>query len=250
MPLVSRARPATCWEQDTNVLQERGAQYIGGRALSAASSEPALSARLYAVLRERIIRGHYPQGGRLPEARIGEEFAVSRVPMRETLPLLERDGFVSTSPRRGAVVVEWTERAALDLLDVRSWFEPAAAARAAERVAAGADPASLDHAIAAAERAASSSDLYAVTIANVSFHDAVVETTANELLAKLSNTLSGRITWLLYLTGQLDLDWVLDDHRALRDAIVAGDVEAADGLARAHVERDRRLAADAVRATA
>jgi DNA-binding GntR family transcriptional regulator len=96
----------------------------------------SLSQQMYRTLREQIILGRYPQGSRLPEQRIAEEMDVSRVPLREAVPLLERDGFVRTFPRRGAVVFAWDTKAVDDLFDVRLCLESGAARYAARRVAA------------------------------------------------------------------------------------------------------------------
>ena len=94
---------------------------------STAESRLSLSRRIYSTVRERIILGQYPQGSRLPEQRIGEELDVSRVPLREAVPLLERDGFVHSYPRRGAVVARWDAKAIDDLFDARlslRWARP------------------------------------------------------------------------------------------------------------------------------
>ena len=88
-----------------------------------AESRLSLSRRIYSTVRERIILGQYPQGSRLPEQRIGEELDVSRVPLREAVPWLERDGFVHSYPRRGAVVTRWDGKAIDDLFDARLSFE-------------------------------------------------------------------------------------------------------------------------------
>ncbi len=59
------------------------------------------------VLREKIragiAEGRWGPGARLVERDLAEEFAVSRVPVREALRALESEGFVELLPRRGAV---------------------------------------------------------------------------------------------------------------------------------------------------
>src|ERR1700712_5674646 len=119
---------------------------INGGGIMKAMTEPAvpeerpesLSRQIYAVLREGIIRGRYPQGSRLAEQRLAREFQVSRVPMREAVPRLATDGFVHTVPRRGAVVSQWSIKAANDLFDLRLCIEVGAARYAARQVAGGA----------------------------------------------------------------------------------------------------------------
>ena len=105
-----------------------------GRTDAEQRSRLSLSQRIYATVRERIILGQYPQGSRVLEQRIGEELDVSRVPLREAVPLLERDGFVHSYPRRGAVVARWDTKAIDDLFDARLSLEVVAAGYAARQV--------------------------------------------------------------------------------------------------------------------
>src|SRR5690349_25113485 len=97
------------------------------------SRAESLSRQIYATLREGIIRGQYAQGSRLAEQRLAEELAVSRVPLREAVPLLEMDGFVRTLPRRGTVVSTWSLAAVDDLFDLRLCLEVGAATYAARQ---------------------------------------------------------------------------------------------------------------------
>ena len=200
---------------------------------------PSLSRTIYDTVRERIILGHYPQGSRLPEQRIGEELDVSRVPLREAVPLLERDGFVHTFPRRGAVVARWDGRAIDDLFDVRLCLEVGAARHAARQVLLGTSLEPLQAALDSAHHVVEERDAYAIAQASTAFHEAVVSTAANDLMMKMMRTISGRMTWLFYLTSGLPADDAYADHVALRDAIASGNERVAESVAYAHIERDR-----------
>lgn len=58
--------------------------------------------QLYAILKERILSGQYPDGERLPsELELGRDFSLSRATVRQTLSTLEADGFARRVPRRG-----------------------------------------------------------------------------------------------------------------------------------------------------
>lgn len=208
-------------------------------SLDPGESRLSLSQRIYSTVRERIILGQYPQGSRLPEQRIGEELDVSRVPLREAVPLLERDGFVVSYPRRGAVVTRWDAEAIDELFDVRLSLEVGAARYAARQVARGGSMAPLDHALAAADLAVDGGDAYAIAQGSTAFHEAVVATSANALMLRLMGTISGRITWLFYLTSGLPADEAFHDHVLLRDAIASGNERVAESVAYAHIERDR-----------
>ena len=211
------------------------------------TATPSLSRHIYSTVRERIILGQYPQGSRLPEQRIGEELSVSRVPMREAVPLLERDGFVHSRPRRGAVVAQWDAKTIDDLFDVRLSLEVGAARYAARQVSHGGPMDGLDHALDEAQRTVTGGDPYAIARTSTAFHEAVIETSCNELMVNLMRTISGRITWLFFLTSGLPADEAFHDHVLLRDAIASGNERVAESVAYAHIERDRQPTFDAMR---
>ncbi|PJI93536.1 GntR family transcriptional regulator [Luteimicrobium subarcticum] len=208
---------------------------------TAPATAPArsLSRQIYDTVRERIILGHYPEGSRLPEQRIGDELEVSRVPLREAVPLLERDGFVQTFPRRGAMVTTWDTKAIDDLFDVRLCLEVGAAGHAARQIALGGSMAPLDEALAASRRVVQERDAYAIAQASTAYHETIVKTAANDLMLKMMRTISGRMTWLFYRTSGLPVDDALDEHVSLRDAIASGNERVAEAVAYAHIERDR-----------
>ncbi|MBS1690633.1 MAG: GntR family transcriptional regulator [Actinobacteria bacterium] len=209
------------------------------QAVEAEDAKESLSQRIYSTVRERIILGQYPQGSRLPEARIGEELHVSRVPLREAVPHLERDGFVHSRPRRSSVVATWDAKAIDDLFDVRLSLEVGAARYAAREVGRGGSMAVLDSALAESQRVVEAGDAYAIARCSTAFHESVVSTSGNEVMVRLMSTISGRITWLFYLTSGLPADEAFHDHVLLRDAIASGNERVAESVAYAHIERDR-----------
>ncbi|TRW76970.1 GntR family transcriptional regulator [Mycolicibacterium sp. 018/SC-01/001] len=207
----------------------------------------SLTQRVYATVRERIILGQYPQGSRLPEQRIGEELHVSRVPLREAVPLLERDGFVHSYPRRSAVVNRWDTTVIDELFDARLSLEVAAARYAARQVARGGSMDQLNHAIDEAHRVVDDGDAYAIAQCSTAFHEAIVAASGNRLMIHLMATISGRITWLFYLSSGLPADEAFHDHVHLRDAIASGNERLAESVAYAHIERDREPTFEAMR---
>ena len=69
------------------------------------------------ALRERILRGDYPDGEPLRQDALADELGVSRIPVREALRQLEAEGLVTFSPHRGAVV------SSLSLAEIEELFE-------------------------------------------------------------------------------------------------------------------------------
>ncbi|MEV4603280.1 GntR family transcriptional regulator [Amycolatopsis sp. NPDC049253] len=199
----------------------------------------SLSSQIYDRLREGIIRGRYPQGSRLAEQRLAEELEVSRVPLREAVPLLEVDGFVRTLPRRGAVVTQWTVQSAHDLFDLRLCLEVGAARFAARQIAQGVSPQPLREALDLSREGVTTGDPYRIAGDSTRFHEVIVKLTGNALMASLMRSVSGRMMWLFYLTSELDVLDALSGHEELLDAIGSGNERLAESVAYMHIERDR-----------
>jgi len=204
-----------------------------------ATDLPSLPRQIHAQLREAIIRGQYPQGHKLAEVRIAEELNVSRVPLREAVPMLEMEGFVVTSPRRGAVVTTWTSQLIHDLFDLREVLEVGAAGLAARAVARGTSSAPIQQALDHSHAVVDAGDPYSIAEASTLFHQTIVETTRNALIQASMRSVSGRVQWLFYLTSELDVHDAFHDHAELASAIARGDERMAEALAFAHIERDR-----------
>src|SRR5215216_1426006 len=75
------------------------------------------------AIRERILRGRYPEGEPLRQDAIGAELGVSRIPVREALRQLEAEGLVTFNPHRGAVVSTLSLKQIRELFELRAEIE-------------------------------------------------------------------------------------------------------------------------------
>ncbi len=75
--------------------------------------------------------------------------------------------------------------------------------------------------------------------ANAAFHAQVMQLAANSVLAELSAQVDRRVRWLYTPVARTRgaLSWI--EHRAMIDAIEAGDEQRAQQLMRAHTEHTR-----------
>jgi DNA-binding GntR family transcriptional regulator len=74
-------------------------------------------------IRDRILTWHYPPGHHLGEIELSEEFAVSRVPVREALRALAEQGLVDKVPNLGCFVRQPDVQATHHLYDLRLAME-------------------------------------------------------------------------------------------------------------------------------
>ena len=75
------------------------------------------------ALRERILRGDFPDGDPLRQDALADELGVSRIPVREALRQLEAEGLVTFNPHRGAVVSTLSLEEIQELFELRADIE-------------------------------------------------------------------------------------------------------------------------------
>ncbi|MGU7816192.1 GntR family transcriptional regulator [Burkholderia sp. AW49-1] len=87
-----------------------------------------------ASLREMIINGELQAGERLVERDLAERFGISRIPMREAIQRLEREGLLDIFRNRGAVVRMLSASDVQEIYDMRALLEGDAIYRSVKRL--------------------------------------------------------------------------------------------------------------------
>lgn len=209
------------------------------------SEHLALRDQVLAELRRRIVNGDYPPGQRLTEDRLAADFGVSRNPVREALRIVQADGLVTMTPRRGAVVATPDASSVADLFAVRSSLETVAARMAAERATAQ-DVADLRALLDAAREATERDDLSRVAELNRDLHMRVIATSGNRWLSSISSSLYLHVHWVFRIGAAHRAPHSWQEHIRLVDAIEAGDPDEAEAAARAHVDAAAHAALESV----
>lgn len=83
----------------------------------------SLKDRVYQNIKFQIIIGTLKPGTRLPEEELSRAMNISRAPIREAFNRLEKEGFVTIIPRRGAAVSKVTAQIIEDLFEIRETLE-------------------------------------------------------------------------------------------------------------------------------
>lgn len=203
------------------------------------SSSQALDEQVYEWVRERIINGTLQPGERIRERVLAEELKVSRIPIREAFPRLESEGYIKSLRNRGAIVAPFTVTDIAELFSVRSSLEVLIARLAAEQCAKGANSDPLSSTLREAEYAVAANDQARIAASTFQFHEDLLALSDNRLLRDLMAPVHGRVRRLFYIITQRDNIAVHREHETLCAAVVAGEVELAGAIARAHVEHSR-----------
>ena len=87
-----------------------------------------------ASLRDMIINGELEAGERLVERDLADRFGISRIPMREAIQRLEREGLLDIFRNRGAVVRMLSASDVQEIYDLRALLEGDAIYRSVKRL--------------------------------------------------------------------------------------------------------------------
>ncbi|MCS7235518.1 MAG: GntR family transcriptional regulator [Armatimonadota bacterium] len=142
-----------------------------------------LDEQAYRSLRRAILRGELAPGQRLVQEDLAARLGTSRLPVRDALRRLERDGLVEADGRGTYHVVRWGAEDLAQLYEVRLLLEPAAASRAAARLSAQ-DLSELRELHTLLERAACAGDADALVEGNYQFHFRVYQASGNPRLVR------------------------------------------------------------------
>ena len=195
---------------------------------------PERSGAVHAGLRRAIIEQALLPGTKLPEDAIGESFGVSRTLVRSALTRLAAEGLVELRHNRGAVVASPSLSEARDVFDIRRNLEALVVQRLADRLTREQQDALRRH-VAREERAKGRGGAESIRLAG-EFHTLLAGLTGNELLARYVGETVSRSSLILALYGRPhSSDCAVAEHRALIDALVAGDAKKAGTLMDEHL---------------
>lgn len=223
------------------------------------SAEPIARRKTYELVTERLVamigKGTLQPGDPLPtERELTEGFQVGRSSVREALRMLESQGVIRAANGGAFLVAEAVnplnnslrmllaldERAGIhDLFELRRILECEAAALAAERRS---DEHLQEMDVAIAEMASSLEGADGgnrFVDADLRFHLAVAEATANRLVLHSMGAVRDVARWALATVYDIpnSPERAVGEHRAIRAAIADGDTDRAREEMRSHLSR-------------
>lgn len=192
--------------------------------------------RAHETLRAMILSGRLAPGQELRQDLLAAKLGVSRTPLREALNRLASEALVDFRPHRSAVVAEFSLHDLEEDYAARRAIEPAAARIAAERR----DPAALAELEAVVRSAGGVGDDLALQFeASRAFHRALVAAAGNRHLSRFVDELwGGRIAPYFYGRQAVAPDRRQRDreeHAEIARLVAAGDADAAERAADAHI---------------
>lgn len=167
-------------------------------ALSPIRRSTSLAKEVVERLRRAILNGELAGGTSLPEAQTASKLGVSRVPVREALVELERQGLVQFESNGRAIVRPFTDDDLTEILGMRATLQTMAARLAAEKLTED----DVERLEAILDRARETKDLTDFSGLDSAFHDEIVVIARHRRLSRIWND----------LRAQMDL-WLSKKHR-------------------------------------
>lgn len=204
------------------------------------SERANLSAEIFAVMKDRIIRWQYPPGHRFTEQELCEEFDVSRSPIREALRMLVENGLVDKVPHHGYHVKQPNQTEIEELYDVRLALETFIVERVATSGLPGGE---LERLRGEWERMLAGLPAMEANpaLADEHFHEALARATGNRTMLDLLRSINERLRFVRMtdITTPERLRATCQQHLDILAHIAAQDVPGARAAVRGNVQQGR-----------
>ena len=197
----------------------------------------SLSRRVQLEIERLITEGDLRPGERLNEVALARRLGVSRGPVREAARALEKSGLVTVIVNRGAFVRTLTLDEAMDIYELNAVIFGLAASQLAVSITA-ARVKELQALVAGMDRAGDAADRDAFFELNVRFHQCIMSFACNRQAEAVYGDFTKKL--LLFRRRSFDREGNMQqsnsEHRALLQALAAGE----SGLARERAEAHAR----------
>ncbi|MEM1273316.1 MAG: GntR family transcriptional regulator [Pseudomonadota bacterium] len=194
-------------------------------------------------LKDMIVSGELSARSDHLESELAERLGMSRTPVREATLVLQSMGLLEVRPRKGVRIRPVTVEDMNEVYEVLTELESLAAARAAGLGYGRDDLAVLSDTIDRMEYALGSEDRDAWAKADEDFHTELVRLGGNSRVAEIVSMFNDQVrrarNTTLYARPLPTTS--NEDHSALYNAILSGDVDRAHEIHKGHRVRARKL---------
>lgn len=193
--------------------------------------------QIFSALKSAILKTELPPGCLISESEIGQRFGASRTPVREAFTQLRTDGLIVTRPSRGNYVSRLSEARIREAQFIREGLELANVERLCETGLPDAVVNALTGILDVQGRCVACDDMLEFQMQDDRFHTTLARATgfarAETLLVREKAALDRLRGFSLSDTNHMTC--LLEEHRAILNAIRERDTGAALAAMRAHL---------------
>lgn len=205
------------------------------------SNDTSLRNKVFQYIQSQIINGAYSPGDVLLETKLADELGVSRTPIREAIWLLEVEGLVETTAKKGAIVLGISNKDVADICAMRQLLEGLAARWATNRLTEG-ELKELQKIIDLTDFYAQKQNTEEIAELDNKFHQLIYDASGSKMLNLTLSNLHKYIqpARLNSMNVENRLSQTMTEHQALMDAFCKKDADAAEKAMTYHVSMVHR----------
>jgi DNA-binding GntR family transcriptional regulator len=196
-----------------------------------------LSTRAYSAVKRLITDGELQPGDQMNVRVLGERLGLSATPLKAALAALDRDGLVTSQPRRGYHVTVLRDRDVAELFELREALEPYSGRLAVRRGVSPSAIAELRSLIEQQRKAARTGNRPTYNDLSQHFHRTLWRLGDNRRLNELMDGVVGQMSLVTTFTSRAPgrLNAAIDEHTQMVDLVEARNADGLAALLAAHV---------------
>jgi DNA-binding GntR family transcriptional regulator len=198
----------------------------------------SLKDRAYQNIKLQIIRGNLRPGTRLLEEELAKAMSISRAPIREAFNKLEKEGFVTILPRKGAAVSNVTTEIIEDIFEIRETLETLAVKKSLGKIFINELEKVGDNFKEFINKSENADNRIQYLVLDKKFHDLLSQNCGNKKLIELLANLQEQIHWLRNISlKRTTFSGSVREHLAIIEALKRNDEKLITKALLLHLER-------------
>jgi len=201
----------------------------------------SLKDRVYQNIKFQIIRGNLKPGTRLLEEELAKAMSISRAPIREAFNKLEKEGFVTTIPRKGTAVSNVTTEIIEDIFEIRETLETLAVKKSLGKIFIDELEKVGDNFKEFINKSENAENRIQYLVLDKEFHDLLSQNCGNKKLIELLANLQEQIHWLRNISlKRTTFSGTVREHLAIIEALKRNDEKLITKALLLHLERAKK----------
>ena len=201
----------------------------------------SLKDRVYQNIKFQIIMGTLKPGTRLPEEELSQAMNISRAPIREAFNRLEKEGFITIIPRKGAAVSKITAQAIEDIFEIRESLESLAVKKSIGKISIEKLEKVGDGFKKFINKPTNAENCIQYLALDKKFHDLLSQNCGNKKLIELLVNLQEQIHWLRNISlKRITFSDSVKEHLVIIEALKKNDEELINKVLLQHFERAKK----------
>jgi DNA-binding GntR family transcriptional regulator len=207
-----------------------------------ASPQVALKQRAYQELKRLILSEELAAGTVQSVRQLASRLDMSKTPVHSAIERLEMDDLVTLAPQQGVIVRELSLRDIVNHYEIRQALEPFVMRRLAGRLTSEQIDV-LERNLAVHRELSSEGSATELIQIDAEFHQLLCKFLGNDEITRVMQRMRDKVQRVIYRVKQQFPQRITesyDEHKAIFEALVAGDGERAARLAEDHLDKGLR----------